>query len=195
MAAEAIAFSVLSLILGATGVFFGAGHWRERKRLARQALSWDYCFLVAEELCRKIGKWDPDLVIGIGRSGGIWGGWMAGNLGSKPLAVVDDNYRSDDVSFPAGSLVLNAMKTTYPSARKVLVIEGASSRGTTIRRFRAEFREELSRWEVRFAVLFAANTSDAEIAFVGKEGPEHWPDEMPWHVQKGWIRAMKRGDS
>ena len=195
MALEGLILSMMSVVLGAVGVYFAVEHWMDRKRLATQAISWDYCFLVAEDLRKKIRRWNPDLVLGIGRSGGIWGGWMAGNLGSKPFAVIDDKYMKDEVSFPGGALLLQAIRATYPEAEKVLLIEGASTRGTTIRKFREEFSDLLEGWDARFAVLFAATTSNAEIQFVGREGPAQWPAEMPWHAQKNWIRAMGRKDA
>ncbi|MGH2348245.1 MAG: hypothetical protein ACRDFT_02120 [bacterium] len=38
----------------------------------------------------------PDLVIGIGRSGAIFGGLIAGNMGNIPLAVVDRKLHWDE---------------------------------------------------------------------------------------------------
>ena len=118
---------------------------------------------------------------------------MAGNLGSKPFGVVDDEYlEPNGVSFPGGSEILIALRAAHPSVKKVLLIEGASSRGRTITQFKSEFACELKYWEVRVAVLFVAATSDAYIDFVGQQGPEKWPKRMPWHSSESWNTALRR---
>jgi len=192
MTIAAIVFSVLSIVLGATSVYFAFEHRRDRKKVAANAINWNYCFCVAEDLRRRISVWDPDLVIGLGRSGGIWGGWMAGNLGSKPFGVVDDKYDDHVVSFPGGDRVLEALRATYPSGCKVLLIEGASTRGTTIKQFKSDFAHLLEGWDLQVAVLFVSTTSDAEIDYIGRYGPEEWPRRLPWHQNRNWITAMRR---
>jgi hypoxanthine phosphoribosyltransferase len=144
--------------------------------------TWDHSLRTAAKLLKMIegNDWGaPDIVIGLGRSGGIWGGWLAGNLGSLPFGVVDDKY--PEVEFPGGEEVLLALRKFYPGAHKLLVVEGASSRGTTLNRFRERFDQVLSGLDVRYAVLYLNSSSDARIDYVGELGPEPWPTRFPWH--------------
>ena len=127
-----------------------------------------------------------ELGLGVGRSGGIWGGWMAGNLGSLPFGVIDDKYEPNSVTFPGGTEVLRALHATYPEAKKVLLIEGASVRGETINKIRTELSEQLEIWEVKFAVLFVSRHSNAKIDFIGRLVPDKFLDRMPWHHTSNW---------
>ncbi|GFO80543.1 MAG: hypothetical protein A49_01700 [Methyloceanibacter sp.] len=188
-------FAALSAIATTVAVVIAYEHRRDRRRVAKNSVNWNYSFCVAEDLRRRIKTWGPELIIGIGRSGGIWGGWMAGNLGSLPFGVVDDKYESNNVSFPGGADVLAALKRTHPSVRRVLLIEGASARGQTINEFRAKFADLMTDWDVRVAVLFVAESANADIEYCGRVGPSEWPDRMPWHQDKSWVRAMKREDA
>ena len=101
---------------------------------------------------------------------------LAGNLGSLPFTVVDDRYTVNadlHVDFPAGADVLAAIRRTYPDKRRILVVEGATSTGKTPAKFLEEFAGELKGLDQNPA-------STADIAFVGRHGPEPWPDRFPW---------------
>lgn len=155
--------------------------WRWRRKF-----TWDDALRTAHALLQRINGqgWRPEIVIGLGRSGGIWGGWLAGNLGSLPFAVVDDRYTVNaglGVDFPAGAEVLAAIRRAYPDKRRILVVEGATSTGKTPAKFLEHFGGQLQGLEVKFAVLYKNPVSAADIAFVGKDGPEPWPDRFPWH--------------
>lgn len=150
--------------------------------LWKRQLTWNDSLRTAAELLADIqgSGWDADVVVGLGRSGGIWAGWLAGNLGSKPFAVVDDKY-SPEVEFPGGAMVVENLRNTYPAMRRMLVVEGASSTGDTFRAFQNHFAGLLTEIEVRFAVLYRSPLSKARIDYVGEEGPEPWPARFPWH--------------
>ena len=160
--------------------------------LWRQELNWDDSLRTAAKLMTDIEQsgWIPEVVVGLGRSGGIWGGWLAGNLGSLPFGVVDDKY--PEVEFPGGSEALEALRKTYPHKRRMLVVEGASSRGETINRFRDKFaKAELEGIELKFAVLYVNPASSAEIQYIGEVGPEPWPDSFPWHSTKRYRSYLR----
>jgi len=158
----------------------------------KRKLTWDDALRVAEKLLTQIrdSQWDPQVILGLGRSGGIWGGWLAGNLGTLPFAVVDDHYAVDGenlnrgslvVDFPAGSEVLSSLRATYPDKRRMLIVEGASSTGQTLTRFAEKFHQELAGCDVKFAVLYKSPVSVAQIHYVGRVGPDPWPKRFPWH--------------
>jgi len=152
----------------------------------RRMLTWDKSLRVAEKVLKDIQEsgWNPELVIGIGRSGGIWGGWLAGNLGSLPFGVVDNKYTVQDafkVDFPGGKEIITALIKSHPSVKRILIVEGATSGGKTPTEFKKSFSEIFDGIEIKFAVLYLNPASIARIDFVGQKGPEPWPKKFPWH--------------
>jgi len=85
----------------------------------------------AKKVLKKIKKgplWKPDVVIGISRSGGIWDGWLTGNLEAKPLLVVDVSYQQSPterrIEFPVEKqvwLLVKSSKRTAPLTRKIIL--------------------------------------------------------------------------
>jgi hypoxanthine phosphoribosyltransferase len=167
-----------------------------RVRQWKRILTWDDALRAATTLLERVegSPWKPEIVIGIGRSGGIWGGWLAGNLG-LPFAVVDDRYESGPegrrVEFPGGQDVLVSLRKLHGDSIRPLVVDGATSTGQTPSEFRRRFAEQLKGWDVRFAVLYRNPTSAASIDFVGVEGPEPWPDKFPWHFRKAYRPHLR----
>ena len=181
--------SVIGAIASVSGAVISAAYYFHVWRWKRQ-LTWDDALRVAEQLLQQIegSDWKPDIVIGLGRSGGIWGGWLAGNLGSLPLGVIDVTYEETpvggrSVAFPGGWQVLSSLKETYPDDRNVLVVEGASSTGQTPREFRQELISKIPDWDVKLAVLYKNPTVAERIDFVGKADLEPWPTRFPWHAR------------
>ena len=150
--------------------------------------SWNDVLLTAEKVLVKIegSGWKPDLILGLGRSGALWGGWFAGNLGSLPIAVIDISYRDTQagrvVTFPVGALVLDALREVYGSALNVLAIEGASSTGQTITEFMAQYKQRVTGWDMKFAVLYKNRAVATRIDFVGGT-LDPWPNRLPWHLR------------
>ncbi|HZI36809.1 MAG TPA: phosphoribosyltransferase family protein [Acidimicrobiia bacterium] len=162
----------------------------------KRKLTWNDALRTAEKLLADIQKddWNPDLVIGLGRSGGIWGGWLAGNLGSLPLGLIDDRYGQGagglEVSFPSGSEVLLALRREHPERTRVLIVEGATSSGKTLDAFLTFFAPELQGWDVRLAVLYQSALSTANVHFVG-ERLERWPEKFPWHSTESYRPYLR----
>jgi hypoxanthine phosphoribosyltransferase len=99
-------------------------------------------------------EWDnyaPDVVLGLGRSGGVIGGMLASYLGSLPLRLLDLHYSRRgslvEVEFADTQLALPA------DARRVLVVEGATTGGLTPRRARETLERLHAQVEFRFAFL------------------------------------------
>ncbi len=181
------ALAILGALASLSGLVIVVAYYWRLWSWKRQ-VTWDDALRVAEELLGNIegSGWKADLVIGLGRSGGIWGGWLAGNLGSLPLAVIDLVYEETSggrtVRFPGGREVLSYLRESHPGRCNVLVVEGASSTGQTPHEFREEFASEISNWDVKFGVLYKNPTVAVEIAFVGKD-LEPWPRRFPWHAR------------
>jgi len=188
--------AVLGAVAGIAGCIF-AGMQAYKYNLWRRRITWDDALRVADKLLRQIeaeeNGWEPEVVIGLGRSGGIWGGWLAGNLGTLPLAVVDLKYTGSEtgieVAFPGGEGVLDTVRKTHGDKLRVLLIEGATSRGTTFREFLKRFENQLAGWDVRKAVLYRNPASDARLDFVGKGDLVPWPTDrkpFPWQDRAGY---------
>lgn len=174
--------------------------YQQAKR--RRGVSWSEAFRVAEGVLTQIEQsgWRPDIVVGIGRSGALWAGWMAGNLGSLPVAVVDKKYSFDaagrGVVFPVGAEVVATvlsredLKTTGARKLCVLVVEGATSNGSVLEEVRRQFSSTLEACEVRFAILYKNKVVTQHIDYVGKVETDHWPQRLPWHHRPAYQRRL-----
>jgi len=171
----------------------------QRKHRGSIPSGWADALVTAEKVLVKIEgcDWKPNLVLGLGRSGAIWGGWLAGNLGSLPIAVVDILYRESQqgraVTFPAGAEVLAALRECYGGALRVLAVEGATSTGQTIVEFMTQFQRSIAGWDVRVAVLYKNRAVATRIDFAGAN-LEPWPKSLPWHLRSVY-RAHMNGRS
>lgn len=59
-------------------------------------MSWEEVIFATKLLLPEIGAYNPDIVIGLGIGGAVWGGVLAGSLNDKPLLVLDRIvHRSD----------------------------------------------------------------------------------------------------
>jgi hypoxanthine phosphoribosyltransferase len=120
----------------------------------------------------------PQVVLGLGRSGGIMGGLLASFLGSIPLRVLDLTYshatNALNVEFARPNL-------DFPEgAKRVLVIEGATTGGTTPRAAAAFLQQHFPEVEFRFAFLIQS----VQSAFRGDYFAylEYGPlTSLPWH--------------
>ncbi|MBN8672150.1 MAG: hypothetical protein J0L80_15815 [Chitinophagales bacterium] len=148
--------------------------------------NWNYSFDTAHSLLNKIEESGVkiDVVIGLGRSGGIWGGWIAGNLGSLPFYAIDVTYSVDEhggrkVEFPNGIEILDAV---IKSNSNILIIEGAASTGATFIEFKKICTGKYPNTKFKYAVLFKNSTAAISIDYVGKVIDNNWPKKFPWHV-------------
>jgi hypoxanthine phosphoribosyltransferase len=167
----------------------------------RQGPTWRDALRKARKVLDRINQsnWDPTVVIGIGRSGGIWGGWLAGNLGSKPFLGVEEQYvpnpHGRKVHFPGAERVLSALEEFRKFGSNVLLVEGASSTGQTFTCFMERFSDQLDSWNIKKAVLYKNPAAAIDIDFVGKS-LERWPERFPWHDRRGkWRRYLKNGSN
>ena len=120
----------------------------------------------------------PDLVLGLGRSGGVIGGILASLLGSIPLWLWDLQYTKSrntvDVEF-------STLPTQFPpGTKRVLVVEGATTSGQTPRKAQELLAKKFPKVDFRFAVLIQSVQSAFVADFyayleTGALGP------LPWH--------------
>ncbi len=157
-------------------------------------LSWRAAIRATNSLMSRMSadNWWPDLIICLGRSGGIWGGYIAGNLGSKPAFMVMDNYSPDRsyVEFEFIQQLADVLKEKSP--KRVLVVHGYSGTGGTFFLFRDALskRATLKNIDFRFGSVFAwKGCRFKEKHFVGRflRRPA---TKMPWHTTNQFVTAM-----
>ena len=92
----------------------------------------------------------PDVVVGIGRGGAIFAGWLAGNL-TLPVAIVNwrgwrqDNVRNVEVDISVASLDVKG--------KSVLIAESRAKTGETCKKVK-EYIESLGPRDVSIAALY-----------------------------------------
>lgn len=189
-------FSILGVIAGISAVLLFVIEVY-RKWLWARKITWDDTLHTAKELLEIIEKsnWKPTIVLGLGRSGGIWGGWLAGNLGKLPFTVIDLKYFDEAnglrVEFFGGEEIIEVIRKLYGDTPKVLIVEGATSTGLTSSEFFRIFSVKLQNFDIKTAVLYRNPTSIAKIDFVGKHGPEPWPKKFPWHYREAYRAYLR----
>lgn len=190
-------FAFLGALAGLASLYLYIYHrWKVRQQMGQP--TWDDVLRVAEKLLIRIEEspFTPDAVIGLGRSGGIWGGWLAGNLGTLPLAVVDLAYRTGktgrNVKFYGEAEVLSSLRKRLGNQPCLLVVEGATSDGLTVREFFSKFESELSAYhDVRMAVLYKNSGTNAKVDFFGRDDVSPWPRKFPWHKRDAYKPHLR----
>lgn len=136
----------------------------------------------------------PDLVLGIGRGGGFIGGWLAGNLGSLPFEIVERTHSFDPVSpvaFPHCAAKMAYLHAQYGGELDVLVIEAATTRGTTLREFEKLRAVHLPGWKAKYGALFNSRSADFPVDFVAKV-LDRTPHRYPWHATNAYRHHVSR---
>lgn len=158
-------------------------------------LNWTQALESAEEVLQQLeadSDWEPDVVIGIGRSGAIWAGWLAGNLGSKPVAVVDAVYEVEETGVQTRLPGLaESLAAIAPTPVSILLVEGATARGSSFASFLTSLETMAGDRDVRLATLYRATTCLVQVNYVG-EVLEAWPERFPWHHRRAYQRHTTR---
>lgn len=133
--------------------------------------------------CVNRSEFVPDLILGIGRSGAFLGGWLAGNLGSIPIEVIDRVHKAnsaDPMDFPNFAEKIALLRAIHGDKARVLVVEGATTRGATLQNFERLRLAHVPDWMCRYAVLYQVDTAAFPAQFVGKSLGRA-PLRYPWH--------------
>jgi hypoxanthine phosphoribosyltransferase len=175
-----VAFGVLGAIVSIYQAKIWVAEWRDRKIDSFSSIERH-----GVQLLHKISTsgFRPDFVLGLGRSGAFLGGWIAGNLGSIPIEVIDRIHKNDvddPMDFPYVVEKFELLRRAYGDRAKVLVVEGATVRGATSRTFFKYKHHYASDWNCRFCVLYRVETSDFPVDFVAKM-LKAAPRRFPWH--------------
>ncbi|MGN6516387.1 MAG: hypothetical protein ACTHLR_11180 [Rhizomicrobium sp.] len=130
----------------------------------------------------------PDFVLGLGRSGAFLAGWLAGNLGSLRIEVIDRIHKddpSDPMEFPNAKEQLALLKKIHGEAARVLVVEGAATRGGTFYHFEKIRREYVPHWQCKCCALYRVDTANVRLEFFA-QSLKAAPLKYPWHKTHEW---------
>ena len=140
-------------------------------------------------------RFTPAVVLGIGRSGALVGGWLAGNLGTLPIEVIDRMHQvsSDPVDYPNLQAKIDLMISIYGASAHVLVVEGAATRGNSFISFERSRRLIAPDWSCKYAVLYEVETNISHIDFAAKR-LSRTPGKYPWHKRSGYKSFLRLSD-
>jgi hypoxanthine phosphoribosyltransferase len=137
-------------------------------------------------------NFQPHFVLCLGRSGAFLGGWLAGNLGSLPIELLDRHFLENDstmMSFPNAEAKIKLMEKLYPRDAQVLVVEGATTTGTTFFEFQKLRKKAAPNWQCKSCVLYEVKSNRYALDFVAKRIKEV-PHGYAWHRRGKYRRAM-----
>lgn len=164
--------TIIGLIFGAVGAplsVIGLRQWWTSRH--PKQLTWKHVEHAIQNLKHAIrtDHYQPDVVIGLRRSGAVVGGMLAGVLGNRPIMIVNWNYEWRD-----GDRKIVDLQWGFDSAelsgKKILLIDGRPTSGTSL----GDIRERLTALtlsdppaEIRTAALFKFGPSRVTYDYVG----------------------------
>jgi hypoxanthine phosphoribosyltransferase len=186
-------FTYLGYVAAIFGVATGSiAFYRQWKALLNNRFTWRRVEKGITKLVAKMRKdnYNPDLVVGVGRSGGIIGGLIAGYLGAKPFTALNCKYENINKN---GATV---RKVTFDrdfqissEYKKILLVEGATTAGDTPKAVLSYMQDKFDKNnEYRFAVLVREHGGNAPINYTAYEVEK--VKKLPWHVP-GWPTHLK----
>lgn len=173
-----LVLGIISAVLAITLAGYGAFRWYRRRVPTK--VSWRRIERAVLRIIHDMRRdnFVPDLVVCIGRSGAIFGGLIAGNMGNIPIALLDRRFQWDkgrvreDVPLSYSEIHID------DSVRKVLVVIGEIHSGSSIKESLGRLEEALKGREYRLACLnkvtFAPVKVDYCVYEVGKPGRPAW---------------------
>lgn len=131
----------------------------------------------------------PDLVVCvvcIGRSGAIFGGLIAGNMGNVPIALLDRRFQwdkgrvRDDVPLSYSEVHID------DSVRRVLVVIGEIYSGSSIKESLGRLEGVLNGREYRLACLNKVSFAPVKVDYCVYEVEK--PGRPPWVISNQYAR-------
>lgn len=127
-----------------------------------------------EEVMRN--GFEPDIVVGSGRSGSIVGAWLAGGLANRPFAAIDIRYRR------AGGVRVTEVLDhgdIHVSGKKILLVSSEHKSGETSRK-EMDYLKDKGAADVKCVALvqYTFSTHDADFYAYRLEREV----EFPWRL-------------
>lgn len=127
---------------------------------------------VAKEI--EASKFNPTIIIGIGRGGSIFGSLISYNLHHTPIFNIDRQYKWIEKRYDK---MLFAFNIPFHLTRRVLLVAGEAHTGATIEVF-TKYLKSIGAREIKTCVFYKQTVCTKEIDFYGEEGEN--TNLMPW---------------
>lgn len=188
-----LTLGIVSGLISVFGVGFVAYRYWARKRAA---LSMQSAVRRAERMLEAMqrDRFAPAAVLGLGRSGALWGGWFAGNLGSLPIHVVNRHFEVTQtgrrVVLEECEPLLRQLRRKYGDGASFLVVEGATTTGNAFLDFETCLARAYPTADVRTASLYVQTGTIRVPDYAGDEALAPWPEKFPWHHSPAYKRFL-----
>ncbi len=177
-------FSIVIFIITVIGslstIFYILDYLKKNKKI-----TWKDVTKASENLFSKMArdKYNPTMIIGIGRGGSIIGALISGLFGHIPLIVIDRKYtwingrRYDDI----------ILKVDFPEnlLERVLLVSGETHTGNTIR-FYYNYFQKIGAKEIKKATFLYSKESVENIDYIGLIGKGN--EKLPWMLNENYVK-------
>ena len=179
---------IIGIIAGIFGMITGAHFlWRKYREHVPQNIFWrkvERGIVELIELLRR-DNFVPDVIVGIGRSGAIFGGLLAGNMKNLPIALMDRSFHWEEQSrqsVPSGftSVALDE------SCKKVLIVIGEVYSGQSISQAIDMLEPQLRGRRFRTACLVQSKQATFQTDHPVFEVTE--TKRPPWFITDEYLR-------
>ena len=182
-----VVVSILAALISIpAGVYY---LWDRSKAAVPKTIGWRKVEYGVRETIRRLrsDNWVPDLILAIGRSGAIYGGLIAGNMGNLPMAILDRHLVWDKAS--REYIADHHSSIHLPTdCRKVLVVVGEVYSGQSLTSSVKRIKDAVEGRSVRTACLVHSHHSNVQV--------DYSVFEVDGAVRPAWIldRGYKRFD-
>lgn len=123
-------------------------------------------------------NWVPDLVLAIGRSGAIYGGLIAGNMGNLPMAILDRHLVWDNTKreFVADHHSMLQLPEDY---RRILVVVGEVYSGQSLTASMEQLTTACAGKSIRTACLVISKNATTNV--------DYFVYQVERSVRPAWI--------
>ncbi len=180
-------WKIIGLIFGLIGT--ASSMWIFYEKLSkRYRLRWGFAQKAVEKIVRRMigDRFSPTLIVGIGRGGAIMGALISGELGHRPLIVIDRKYKWEE-----GRRITNMVQRLRINfgLESVLLVSGEVHSGTTMRLYYDYFKS-LGAKEIRRATLFYETGATEPVEYIGLKSSRKTL-RMPWMGSKSYRRDSR----
>ncbi|GAB7049549.1 phosphoribosyltransferase [Catenuloplanes indicus] len=183
MAVANLVFTIISSVAAVLTVLLSVRFVRERNRP-----SWRIVEQTMKESLAEIRRsgFDPDVIVGVGRGGAIVAGMLAGNLGHRPLFVIDTVLEKNDGVSEARIRYPDVMPSL--AGKRILVAVGELYSGEDLKVAVKAVREQ-SPASVKTFSLFSHPATGIKPDFCGHETKQ--PLSAPWRMSEEYrVRRL-----
>lgn len=179
------ALGSISAVLAIVGAGYGAYRWYRMQ--SPTMVSWR---LVEKGVLRIIvdmrkDNFIPDLVVCVGRSGAIFGGLIAGNMGNVPIALLDRRFQWDKSRIREDVPLSFSEVHVDDSVRSVLVVIGEIYSGSSIKESLERLEKVLNGRKYKLACLTKIKFAPVNV--------DYWVYEVQKPSRPAWIISNRYG--